>query len=136
MPFRKGETVVMQFVVSEADIARFESGPVHAVYSTFALARDAEWTTRQFVLKGKKPDEEGVGTMVLVRHKAPAFVGECVTITGRILSYSRGYLKCSFRASVGKRLIATGQTGQRVLPRRKLQQLLSPLRYRSLMSEP
>lgn len=124
MRFRKGETVTLQFEVTRADTATFATGPVHPVYSTFALARDAEWTTRQFVLRGKRADEEGIGTMLHIRHRAPAFVGEQVTITGRILRYERRQLICSFRAVVGKRLIATGRTGQMLLSHKQLKQLL------------
>ena len=46
-------------VVSAEDIARFESGTVHEVYATFAIARDAEWAGRLFVLDMKEDDEEG-----------------------------------------------------------------------------
>ncbi|MCS6916715.1 MAG: hypothetical protein RMK52_05675 [Chitinophagales bacterium] len=134
MPFRIGEIVSLDFVVTEADTATFATGTVHAVYSTFALARDAEWTTRQFILRNRRPGQEGIGTMVSVRHKAPAFVGECVTIKGRITSYRNGHLRCSFRAYVGKRLIATGQTGQLLLPVKKLRKLLDRHRINAAVS--
>src|SRR5215831_6187572 len=73
--FKEGDKKEIFVTVKAEDVATFETGNVHPVYSTFALARDAEWCTRQFVLEIRDEDEEGIGTMVYVDHLSPAPVG-------------------------------------------------------------
>ena len=53
-------------------LQRFSGKVVHPVCATFALARDIEWTTRQFVLQMRDDDEEGIGTMLTIDHRSPA----------------------------------------------------------------
>lgn len=126
--FKRGDEKQLTFVVSKADVAAFSTGTVHHVYSTFALARDAEWTTRQFVLELRESDEEGIGTMISVVHHSPALIGEEVVITGRIKRISNHEIICSYEAKVGKRLIASGETGQKILKREKFKKLFSSLK--------
>jgi len=126
--FKSGDQKKMKFVVKESDTPAFPTGIVHHVYSTFALIRDAEWTTRQFVLDMKEADEEGIGTMVSAVHHSPALVGEEVSITGRIKSISHHEIICEYEVKVGKRLIASGETGQKILKRKKFEQLFSSLK--------
>ncbi len=108
------------FVVQSADVAIFHGDVVHPVCSTFTLAREIEWTTRQFVLKMRDDDEEGVGTFLSIDHKNPALVGEEVIITARLESLNGNELICTYEAMAGMKLIATGKTGQKILPRKKL----------------
>ena len=61
-------------------MAAFGGEVVHEVYATFALARDAEWTTRQFVLDMRDDDEEGIGTFLSIEHKSPALWGRRLII--------------------------------------------------------
>src|ERR1043165_5566503 len=82
--FQVGDQKVFSYVVTEADTARFESGEVHAVYSTFALARDAEWSGRLFVLEMKEPGEEGIGTGITIKHVSPALIGQEVIFTATL----------------------------------------------------
>lgn len=90
---------------------------MHAVCSTFRLARAAEWVGRLFVLELKEPSEEGVGTFVYLDHHAPAFVGEDVLMEATLDEVTPGgAVACSFAARVGARLVASGRTGQRILP--------------------
>ena len=106
--------------VKQEDVAAFEGKVVHPVCSTFTLAREIEWTTRQFVLDIRDDDEEGIGTHVSIDHKSPAFVGEDIIFTARIESLTNGELICSYEARVGERLIASGKTGQKILKREKI----------------
>lgn len=110
-------------MVEDKDIARFGSGTVHSVYSTFALARDAEWASRLFVLEMKEPHEEGIGTFVHVDHVSPAKVSSTVVITATLSEVSGAAITCTFEARVGKRLIARGETGQMILPKDKFDSL-------------
>jgi len=123
--FRAGDVKEYKTVVRQADVARFHGSIVHPVCSTFALARDVEWTTRQFVLEMKDDDEEGIGTYLQISHLGPAFVGEEITIKGRFESLSGSELMCSFEARVGDRMIASGKTGQKILKLEKIKSIFN-----------
>ena len=121
--FKAGDVKQYRSVVKAEDVARFHGVVVHNVCSTFALARDIEWTTRQFVIDMKEDNEEGIGTFLEIRHKAPAFVGEEIIFTGYFDDMVEQELTCSFEARVGDRVIATGKTGQKILPQEKIRSI-------------
>jgi fluoroacetyl-CoA thioesterase len=98
---------------------------VHPVCATFALAREIEWTTRQFVLEMIDPDEEGVGTYLSIDHKSPAFAGEEIIFTAKIDQLNNHELICSYEAKVNGRLIAVGKTGQKILKREKINRIFN-----------
>ena len=122
--FQYGDMKEYRSVVKPEDLAAFHGALVHQVYSTFALARDAEWTARQFVLDMKQPDEEGIGTYLQIRHKSPAFLGEEVTFRGVFEEVRGNELICSFEATVGDRTIAVGETGQKILTLEKIKSIM------------
>lgn len=121
--FKIGDRKEYRRVVDSADVAAFHGKIVHPVCATFALARDIEWTSRQFVLQMCDDDEEGVGTMLTVYHKSPAFVGEEILISARVEKIDGHELICSYEASVENRVIARGQTGQKIFKREKIDTL-------------
>lgn len=121
--FKAGDIKQYNTVVKPQDVAHFQGKTVHEVYSTFALARDIEWTTRQFVIDMKDDDEEGVGTLLEIRHHGPAFVGEGLVFTGTFQGVSAGELLCSFEVRAGARLIASGRTGQKILKVEKIRSI-------------
>jgi predicted thioesterase len=123
--FKPGDIKEFRTFVKPQDVAGFHGEVVHPVYATFALARDAEWTTRQFVLDMKEADEEAVGTYLQIRHKGPAFVGEEVVFRGEYLRLTDSELICSFEARVKDRVIATGETGQKILKLEKIKSLFN-----------
>ena len=125
-PFQIGDIKSFIHVVGTSDTARFESGEVHSVYATFALAREAEWSGRLFVLEMKEADEEGLGIMLHLNHKGPAFPGETIRISATLQSIAGNTVWCSFVAQVGDRLVATGETGQKILKKEKIKKLLTP----------
>ena len=122
----KDETKSLTYRVKQQDVAAFNGDVVHSVCSTFTLAREIEWTTRQFVLDIRDDDEEGIGTHLSIDHKSPAFIGEDIIFTARIETLDKGDLICSYEARVGERLIATGKTGQKILKREKIKKILDP----------
>lgn len=124
-----GDKVRYSKTVLEEDVAAFSGVTVHSVCSTFVLAREIEWTTRQFVLEMKEDDEEGIGTSLTIEHKAPAFIGEKIEFTGIVDSINGNELICSYEARVGERLIAIGKTGQKILKKSKLASILSPKKH-------
>ncbi len=127
-PFAPGDRKTYAHTVTDADVARLPGGLVHAVYSTFALARDAEWASRQFVLEMRETDEEGIGTLVHVAHQSPALVGETVEIVSTLAAVERNEIITPFEAKVGSRIIATGETRQKILKKEKLERLFASLK--------
>jgi fluoroacetyl-CoA thioesterase len=122
--FKKGDKKKYVKVVEQTDIAAFESGVVHEVYSTFALTRDAEWSGRLFVLEMKEEEEEGIGTSISVQHKSPAFVGDKIEFIACFEEITdKGEIITSYEARCGNRLIAIGVQGQRILPKEKIDAL-------------
>ncbi|MBR9859566.1 hypothetical protein GYB22_02205 [bacterium] len=126
-PFKPGDIKEFRRKVRSTDLAEFESGEVHPFYGTFALTRDAEWAGRLFVLEMKEEDEEGIGTFVNIRHRAPALEGEEVVFAARLTAVEGAKVNCSFVASVGDRVIAEGETGQMILKKEKLEQIKANL---------
>lgn len=122
---KPGDTFEYCFTVQADDVARFKGEVVHPVCSTFTLAREIEWTTRQFVLRMRDEDEEGVGTFLSIDHQGPAFVGEEVRIVAQVESLTGNELICTYTASTDKRLVAAGKTGQKILKREKLKKLFT-----------
>lgn len=123
--FAPGDQRSFRKIITEDDIAAFDSGTVHNVYATFSIARDAEWSGRLFVLEMKEEEEEGIGTFIHVNHKSPAFVGEEVTYTASFEAISdRKEIITSFVATCGDRVIAEGRQGQKILGKEKLEQIM------------
>src|SRR5690349_8210573 len=118
--FNKGDKKVYKTIVQSADQAAFHGEVLHAVCSTFALARDMEWSSRLFFIEMKENDEEGVGTYLEIQHRAPAFVGEELEITATVESITGNELICLIEVKAGNKIVATGKTGQRMLKKEKL----------------
>lgn len=123
---KPGDTRTYVKQVTSADFARFEDGLVHAVCSTFSLAQAAEWAGRLFVLDIKEENEEGIGTYLTINHKSPAFEGDEVIITAILKELAGHNVVCTFEARVGDRLVADGETGQKILKKDKLAGVLAP----------
>lgn len=124
--FQKGDKKVYRKTVSSADQAIFHGELLHPVCSTFALARDFEWSSRLFFLEMKEDDEEGVGTSLQIDHRSPAFVGEEMIITATVEDATGREFICTIEACVGDRVVATGRTGQKMLKKNKLKEIFSP----------
>lgn len=125
--FQRGDQKEYQITVAEKDTAIFESGQVHPVYATFALARDAEWACRLFVLEMKEEGEEGIGTMISVSHESPALIGSVVQITATVQKIEKNSIICDYEAHVGNRLVAYGEQGQKILKKTEIDQLFAQL---------
>jgi len=121
--FAVGDEQVYQHVVENGDLAAFQGNVVHPVCATFVLARDIEWTSRQFVLQLCEDNEEGVGTLLTVNHVSPAFIGDKIVYTARIQELTGNELICSYEARVGDRVIAFGKTGQKILERETINRI-------------
>ena len=124
--FKKGDKKVFKTIVQSKDQAIFHGVLLHPVCSTFALAREIEWTSRLFFLEMKEEEEEGLGTLLHIQHMSPSFVGEELHITATIDSIIGNELICDIEVKVGNRIIATGKTGQRMLKKDKLNVIFTP----------
>lgn len=123
--FKPGDSKQTSYVVTKEDVAAFKGNLVHPVCATFTLAREIEWSTRQFVLDMREEDEEGVGTFLTVEHQSPAFVDEEIVFTACYDTLSGNELICSFEAKVGGRVVATGKTGQKILKREAISRIFT-----------
>ena len=126
--FKIGDKKSYTIVVKSSDSARFPSGEVHPVYSTFALARDAEWCCRLFVLEMKEEHEEGIGTKVSVEHQSPALIGQEIAIEATLTELRGNNIICDYTAKVGERIVAVGTQGQKIVPKDKLKQRFESLK--------
>lgn len=126
--FAPGDTKLYRTTISSADSAGFHGKQVHPVCATFALARDIEWSSRLFVLEMTEEDEEGIGTFLSIEHKSPALVGEMLEIEATVKSWEGNELICTIDVRVGDRQVATGETGQKILKKEKLNLLFERLK--------
>ena len=122
-----GDKQTHSFSVTNEHFPEFQGKVVHKVCSTYVLAREIEWSTRQFVLEMLQEDEEGVGTMLTIDHESPALEGDEIIIEATVETMNGNELICSFTAICGNRLIARGKTGQRILKKEKLNQIISDI---------
>ena len=121
--------------VTDDRLARFADQPggglIHPVYATFALAQDAEWCCRLFVLQMLEPGEQGVGSYVSVEHVAPAPLGAQVTFTATLLAVEGNRIRCRYEAHTqgpeGARLIARGEQEQRIVDAARFAQTIARL---------
>ncbi|MEM7107738.1 MAG: hypothetical protein AAF519_05885 [Bacteroidota bacterium] len=120
-----GDQVKHSFAVTPEDLAVFQGSTVHKVCSTFTLAREIEWTSRQFILLMKREDEEGIGTQLTINHVSPAFLNSTVDITASVQRFANHNLICTYQARVGNRLIAEGTTGQKLLKKSRIKEIFS-----------
>ncbi len=124
-----GDSKVYKTVVKQEDLAVFHGEVLHAVCSTFSLARHMEWSSRLFFIEMKEADEEGVGTHLTIDHYSPAFVGDELEIMATVSALTGNELICDVVVKVGDRLIAKGKTGQRMLKRDRLNKLFATDNY-------
>jgi predicted thioesterase len=127
-PFQRGDVKAFSHVVTAEDSASFESGEVHAVYSTFALCRDAEWSGRLFVLEMKEEGEEGIGSGITVKHISPALPGQEVIFTATLKEVNGNEVVTDYVAAVNERVIATGTQWQKIVKKEKLDKLFESLK--------
>jgi fluoroacetyl-CoA thioesterase len=115
---KKPEIATHTYSIKDSDIAAFNGETVHPVFSTYALAREAEWAGRLVLLPLLNENEEGIGTQISLTHLGPAFPGEEILFEAIPLSLENGELMVSIKATVNGRPVAQGTTGQKILPKK------------------
>lgn len=123
--FKTGDKKIYKKVVTAGDLAAFHGEVLHAVYSTFSLARDFEWSSRLFFIEMKEEHEEGVGTFLSIDHRSPAFEGEEITLTATVIKIQGNELTCAIEAKAGDRVVAVGTTGQKMLRKERVKEIFT-----------
>jgi len=133
--FKAGDRKSYTHRVTESDLPAFAGDPrsanqkaLHPVYSSYALARDAEWTCRLFVLEMLEEDEEGIGTAITLEHLSPALKGSEVCFEAVLESIEGNRIRCRFTAHVNERLIARGTQEQAIVKKERLERLFQSLK--------
>ena len=114
-PVAKGATASHRHTVTEADVAAFADGVVHAVYGTAAMVRDMEYAARLVLLELLDPGEEGVGAEVWCRHLAPVPVGATVELEATATEQAGRRLVCQVEARYQGNLVGEGRVTQVVI---------------------
>jgi len=122
--FQIGDKKHYKKEISPSDTATFHDIEIHPICATFVLAREIEWATRLFVLDMLDVDEEGMGTKLIINHLSPARVGEEIEIEAWVISLEKNELICAYEVKVGDRLIANGETGQKIFKKERIKQIL------------
>lgn len=112
------------FEVAEEMCPAFDGEVVHRVCATWTLVQYMEVAGRKILMQFLEPHEEGVGSHVSCDHLRPAPVGEKVRVTATVARMNDRELICDVAAFCGEQLIASGKTGQKVLPRTVLKRVL------------
>ena len=125
-PFQPGDQKIFITEVKSHQLAEFDSGMVHPVYSTFALGKDVEWACRLFVLEMREPeqDEEGVGSFLSIQHEYPAPLSSIVTITATLKSVIGREVVCTWIAEANGHQIASGEQIQKIIRKSAFDALL------------
>jgi fluoroacetyl-CoA thioesterase len=100
-------------VVASSDVPVDHPGP--RVYSTSALAADAEQVCRALVRPHLEPDELAVGVRLELLHRAPVPVGETVVLQATVASVQPDALTCELMARHHGSLVARGSYEQRIV---------------------
>ena len=122
-----GDKKTHSFKVAASDFPTFTDSMTHHVCSTYKLAKEIEWSTRMFVLDMLEADEEGFGTYLCITHSGPAFENEEVIISAEVKTMEGNELICIYKARVGDRLVAKGETGQKVLKKTRIKEIFSSI---------
>ena len=126
--FKPGDVKIHKVTITKADVAAFGGEEVHPVCSTFALAREMEWSSRLFVLEMKEEGEEGIGTQLAIEHHSPALLGEELLVKAVFGEMQGNFLRCTISVYVNDRLIASGTTGQKIVEKEKLNRIFENLK--------
>lgn len=130
-PFKKGDTKTFERVVTEHHIAKFDTGTVHPLYATFAIAQDMEWACRLFVLEMLEDGEEGIGTQLSIEHISPCLLGETAVHTATLEYVEGNTVFCSVEVRCGERIIAKGTQTQKILDKTRFSKKIHEIQQKN-----
>ncbi|MBT2691579.1 thioesterase [Bacillus sp. ISL-55] len=120
-----GRTASIDVIVTPDMFARFEGKVVHPVYSTVSMVYHMEWVSRQIIIPFLEDHEEGMGGAVTVKHIAPCIEGAGITVTATVTGLQANTILTNVRAESKGRLVGVGEVKQVVLPKEKINELLT-----------
>ncbi|MDY7108690.1 MAG: hotdog domain-containing protein [Planctomycetota bacterium] len=125
-----GNTAEVAITVTEDMCPAFDGIVVHRVYSTWSMAHHMELAARKVLKDHLEEHEEGIGSHLSIEHLAPVPVGHQVRVVARATEIGRTTLVCDtiayhVRAGRDDKVVGTGIQIQRILPRKKLEALIT-----------
>lgn len=130
-PFKKGDTKTFERKVTVEHIAKFDTGTVHQLYATFAIAQDMEWVCRLFVLEMLEEGEEGIGTQLSIEHISPCLLGEVATHIATLEYVENNTVFCSVTVQSGERIIAKGTQTQKIIDKTRFYKKLHEIQQKN-----
>lgn len=113
-----GHEQIFDFIVDENMSAIFDQQLIHPVLSTFWLSYYFEYFSRLMIQPYFLPEHNACGAELVVKHHAPAFPADKVSVTIRVTHQTEKFINCEIVACVGERKIATGFTMQYIADQR------------------
>ncbi len=120
-----GNTATITFTVASHMQPVFEGDLIHRVCSTWDLAHQFELASRHALVPHLEAGEEGIGSRVSIDHKSPAILGSTVEVTATVTKTAETEVVCNIVATIGDRIVATGDQIQRVFPKEKIDQIIA-----------
>lgn len=120
-----GNTADVTITVTEDMCPAFDGVVVHRVYSTWSMAHHMELAARKVLAPHLDDHEEGIGSHLSIDHIAPTPVGEQVRVEATAVELGPSTLVCDVIAYHGERVVGRGRQVQRILPRKKLEALIT-----------
>lgn len=100
----------------------------HPVCATWTLVQYMEIAGRQMLEPFLDEAIEAVGAHISIDHRAPAAIGTLVRVSAKATDVTPSRLVTAMRAESSGRLIATGKFVQVILPKKRLEAILSEAR--------
>ncbi len=120
-----GNTTAVIITVTDDMCPAFDGIVVHRVYSTWSMAHHMELAARKVLAPHLEDHEEGIGSHLSIDHVAPTPVGEQVRVEATAVELGPSTLICDVIAYHGDRIVGRGRQVQRVLPKSKLESLIT-----------
>ena len=120
-----GQSATINVIVTPDMFASFEGKLIHPVYSTVSMVYHMEWVSRQIILPFLEDHEEGMGGAVTVKHIAPCSEGAEVSITATVTDLQANTILTNVKAESRGRLVGVGEVKQVILPKTKINELLT-----------
>jgi fluoroacetyl-CoA thioesterase len=120
-----GNTATITFTVDQHMQPLFEGKIIHPVCSTWDIAHQFELASRYVLVSHLEVGEEGIGSRVSIDHKSPAILGSTVEVTATVTKTTKSEVVCDIVATIGSRIVATGDQIQRVFPKETINQIIA-----------
>lgn len=107
-------------VITTPDMGVGHLGPGHSVLSTPSMIGLMELTCLECAQSHLDADEQTVGTMVHIWHRAAALIGDSVELSVKLIERDRRRLLFEVKCTAGEKLIGEGTHERFVLDLKKI----------------